>query len=88
MMGGVKCPNCGKDNPDFLDDCQFCQTALRRESALSIGDNPTKKVTAELEAVLPDWLRDARQQGRDSAAEAEAKVETNKPQVPNEPPDL
>jgi hypothetical protein len=88
MMGGVTCPNCGKDNPDFLDNCQFCQTPLRRESTLNIGENPTKKTTGELEGVLPDWLREARQQGRESAEE-EAKKEATKPRIEKaEPPDL
>ena len=88
MMGGVTCPNCGKDNPDFLDNCQFCQTALRRESTLNIGENPTKKTTGELEGILPDWLREARQQGRESAEE-EAKKEATKPRIEKvEPPDL
>ena len=77
-MGGVTCPNCGKDNPDFLDNCQFCQAVLRSESTLNIGENPTKKVTGDLEPILPDWLRDARQQGRDSADE-DAQKEANKP---------
>jgi len=85
MVGGVTCPNCGKDNPDFLDNCQFCQTALRRESTLNIGENPTKKVTGELEGVLPDWLRDARQQSRDSAEE-DAKKEDTKPRGQKEEP--
>jgi len=79
-MGGVTCPNCGKDNPDFLDNCQFCQAVLRRESTLNIGENPTKKVTGDLEPILPDWLREARQQGRDSAEE-EAKKEATKPKI-------
>ena len=88
MMGGVTCPNCGKDNPDFLDNCQFCQAVLRRESTLNIGEGPTKKTTGELEAILPDWLREARQQGRD-VAEEDAKKEATKPKIPSvEPPDL
>lgn len=66
-MANIRCPNCGKDNPDFLDACQFCQTPLQSESPLQIGDSPTKKNTGELEAILPDWLKDARQQSRESA---------------------
>ncbi|MEP7134949.1 MAG: hypothetical protein ABI904_08455 [Chloroflexota bacterium] len=85
MVGGVTCPNCGKDNPDFLDNCQFCQAVLRSESTLNTGENPTKKVTAELEEILPDWLRDARQQSRDSAEE-ESKKEATKPKVQKEEP--
>src|SRR5258706_504047 len=88
MMGGVTCPNCGKDNPDFSDNCQFCQTPLRRESTLNIGENPTKKLSGELEGILPNWLREGGQQGRESAEE-EAKKEATKPRVEKvEPPDL
>ncbi len=68
-MADIRCPNCGRDNPDFLDDCQFCQTSLKSGSKIQTGDSPTKKNTGELEAVLPAWLQDVRQQGRDSAAE-------------------
>ena len=87
-MASLTCPNCGKDNPDFLDNCQFCQTVLRREATLNIGENPIKKSTGELEEILPDWLREARQQSRDSAEE-EAVKEAVKPRLEKEePPDL
>ena len=72
-MADIRCPNCGKNNPDILDVCQFCQTPLKPQSTLRIGQSPTKKNTGELESVLPDWLRDVRQQARDSA-EADAQV--------------
>ena len=85
MVGGVTCPECGKDNPDFLDNCQFCQAVLRKESTLNIGENPTKKVTGDLEPILPDWLREARQQGRD-LAEADARKEATEPRVQKEEP--
>ena len=84
-MASLTCPNCGKDNPDFLDDCQFCQTPLRREATLNIGEGPTKKSTGELEGVLPDWLKEARQQARDSAEEEAAK-EATKPKTQKEEP--
>lgn len=87
-MASLICPNCGKDNPDFLDDCQFCQTPLRREATLNIGEEPTKRSTGELEGVLPDWLKEARQQARDSAEEEAAK-EATRPKIQKvEPPDL
>ena len=84
-MASLTCPNCGRDNPDFLDDCQFCQTPLRREATLNIGEGPTKKSTGELEGVLPDWLKEARQQARDSAEEEAAK-EATKPKIQKEEP--
>ena len=87
-MAELQCPNCGKNNPDFLDNCQFCQTPLRSESKLHTGDTPVKKNTGELEPILPQWLKDVRQQGRESAAQ-DAEEEAAKPKVQkNEPPDL
>src|ERR1051325_6314154 len=84
-MAEIRCLNCGRNNPDLLDVCQFCQAPLKTDAVLRIGDSPTKKNTGELENVLPDWLRDVRQQARTSAEEDAA----NQPKVQkNEPPDL
>jgi hypothetical protein len=86
-MAELRCPNCGKNNPDVLDVCQFCQTPLKPESVLRIGQTPTKKNTGELESVLPDWLKDMRQQARDSAeADAQAAAQSKPQKI--EPPDL
>jgi hypothetical protein len=88
-MAELRCPNCGKNNPDVLDVCQFCQTPLKPESVLRIGQTPTKKNTGELESVLPDWLKDMRQQARDSAeADAAAQAHAQSRTQKNEPPDL
>jgi hypothetical protein len=88
-MADIRCPNCGKSNPDVLDVCQFCQTPLKSESVLRIGQSPTKKNTGELESVLPDWLKDMRQQARDSAeADAAAQAASQSRSQKNEPPDL
>ena len=87
-MADIRCPNCGRDNPDLLDVCQFCQTPLKPESVLRIGEKPTKKNTGELEPILPDWLRDVRQQARDAAEEEAAQADVEpKPRI-EEPPDL
>lgn len=86
-MADLRCPNCGRDNPDFLDTCQFCQTPLKPESTLHTGDSPVKKDTGELEPILPQWLRDMRQQARESAEE-DAAASAAQPKVRNEPPDL
>ena len=86
-MAEIRCPNCGKNNPDVLDVCQFCQTPLKPESVLRMGQTPTKKNTGELESVLPDWLKDMRQQARDSAeADAQAAAQSKPQKI--EPPDL
>jgi len=88
-MAEIRCPNCGKNNPDVLDVCQFCQTPLKPESVLRIGQTPTKKNTGELESVLPDWLKDVRQQARDSAeADAAAQAAAQSRSQKSEPPDL
>jgi hypothetical protein len=52
------------------------------------GEKPTKKNTGELEAVLPEWLRDARQQARDLAEEDAAQAATQPKIQKVEPPDL
>ncbi len=52
------------------------------------GEIPVKKNTGELEPILPQWLKDVRQQGRESAAK-DAEEEAAKPKVQkSEPPDL
>src|SRR5215211_8315329 len=87
-MAEIRCPNCGRNNPDLLDVCQFCQTPLKPESVLHIGEKPTKKNTGELQSVLPDWLKDIQQQSKDAAAEDAAQAAANPRPPKNEPPDL
>lgn len=86
-MADLRCPNCGRDNPDFLDTCQFCQSPLMAESTLQTGDSPVKRDTGELEPILPQWLRDVRQQARESAEE-DAAARAAQAKRRNEPPDL
>ena len=88
-MADILCPNCKRNNPDFLDVCQFCQTPLTPEAMVHTGENPTKKHTGELEPILPEWLRDIRQQSKDATAEDTAKAADFPSKVQkNEPPDL
>ncbi|HSL29582.1 MAG TPA: hypothetical protein VK900_10315 [Anaerolineales bacterium] len=86
-MAEIRCPNCGKNNPELLDACQFCLTPLKPDSVLRIGEQPTKKHTGELEPILPDWLKDVRQQARDSADEDAARA-ASQPKATDEPVDL
>ncbi|HSG43780.1 MAG TPA: hypothetical protein VLA72_11545 [Anaerolineales bacterium] len=85
-MAEIKCSNCGKENPDFFDNCQFCQEPLKLESTLQPGENPAEMDTGDLEPILPDWLQDARQQSRDSgdaesfSPETRPRIQTNEPQ--------
>ena len=87
-MADIQCPNCKKNNPDFLDVCQFCQTPLTPEAMVHIGDKPVKKDTGELEPILPEWLRDIRQQSKESNDEDAAKTASQPKIQKNEPPDL
>lgn len=91
MAETVVCPVCGETNPADMEFCRNCQSrlqpltgALKRENVpIQPGDLPTKKVTSELEPLLPQWLRDARQQARDSAAEEASKAEKAEPTTPS-----
>ena len=92
-MAEIRCPNCGKENPDFLDTCQFCQSPLPpSDLVVRIGEGPTPKSTGELEQILPDWLKEARQQGKKEVEKKEAEEEAlfppARPKVQQEPPDL
>ena len=84
-MAEIRCPNCGKDNPDFFDNCQFCQEPLKSESTLQPGENPAEVDTGDLEPILPEWLQDARQQSRESedagafSPETKPRIQTNEP---------
>jgi hypothetical protein len=77
MMDTIKCPVCGETNPANAEFCQNCRSRLepltgplKEENApLQPGQIPTKKVTAELEPILPQWLREAREKARQSASE-------------------
>ena len=72
MTDVIKCPTCGKDNLPDLEFCQYCRTRLTpltgalkgADAPIKPGQIPTKKNTAELEPILPQWLRDARDSAR------------------------
>ena len=68
MANTIKCPVCGENNPADQEFCQNCQSRLQAakgtDSLIKPGQAPTKKNTAELEPVLPQWLREARDSAR------------------------
>lgn len=67
MAEMIKCPVCGMDNPQGQKTCRNCQSPLSTGEGLDTiksGAAPTKKQTAELEPILPQWLRDARDAAR------------------------
>ncbi|RPI89762.1 MAG: hypothetical protein EHM40_20015, partial [Chloroflexi bacterium] len=55
---------------------------------LRIGQTPTKKDTGELESVLPTWLKNVRQQARDSADDDAAQTAAQPKPEKDEPPDF
>jgi hypothetical protein len=62
-MADVRCPACGKPNPEKLETCQFCQSRLKPTMPLEPihpGEQPVPKNTSDLEQSLPQWLRNAR----------------------------
>jgi len=99
-MATIKCPACGEVNPAELEFCRNCQARLQQSETGNLrkaggpiqpGQAPTKKTTAELEPILPQWLRDARKEARDGAkSEAEQTAQNVKqPAAPaNQAPDL
>jgi hypothetical protein len=84
-MAEVRCPMCGKANPEELDNCQFCQARMKPLvfSSRSEEDTPpnvpdpdlTKNAPEAGDEALPDWLRDLRPASEideeDSAADLE-----------------
>jgi hypothetical protein len=87
MMAEINCPMCGKPNPADQAVCQYCEARLKpltdelnpSQPPIHPGEEPTDKDTGELESVLPQWLRDIRQQARESAGE-----EAEQPPAPEE----
>jgi hypothetical protein len=75
MAEPIICPVCGESNPADMEFCKNCQSRLLpltgplkdEDGPIHPGQIPTKKVTAELEPILPEWLREARKQARQSA---------------------
>jgi len=84
-MDTIKCPVCGEVNPA---DAEFCRNCLSRleplagpvkgeDAPIQPGQVPTKKTTADLEPILPQWLREARETARQSAREDAADSASN-----------
>ena len=87
MANTIKCPVCGEVNPDGQEFCQNCQSRLQppseakgADSSFKAGQAPTKKNTAELEPILPQWLRDARDSSRNAGPQESTQVSQNSEQ--------
>ncbi|MBI5965330.1 MAG: hypothetical protein HY863_17785 [Chloroflexi bacterium] len=89
MADVIKCPVCGESNLPDQEFCQYCRSRLEpltgslkgEDAPIKPGQAPTKKTTAELEPILPQWLRDARDSARkstekDSASDDKSRQES------------
>ena len=74
MANTFKCPVCGERNQPDQEFCQYCRSRLQpltghlkgADAPIKPGQMPTKRNTAELEPILPQWLREARDSARKS----------------------
>jgi len=90
MANMIKCPVCGESNLLDQEFCQYCQARLQpltgnlkgEDMPLTPGQLPTKKITADLEPVLPQWLRDARSSARQTSEDDVAQTPQMPPQAP------
>ncbi len=93
-MPDITCPVCGEVNSADQEFCQYCQSRLEpltgplkgADAPITPGQHPTKKTTAELEPILPQWLREARDKARKTVEEQAA--QEPQPPTPASPPDL
>jgi hypothetical protein len=91
-MAEISCPMCGKANPAERDVCQYCEARLkpltdelsRSQPPIKPGDEPKELDTGQLESALPKWLRDVRQQSRESAGDEEGQPPAEKEARPQE----
>ncbi len=95
-MADVKCPSCGKTNPESLEICQFCGALLKIAGTeplapLLPGQFPEKKDTSDLERTLPGWLRDIRRAGNEPVTfpipQAKVPQDAPPPPPPQKAPD-
>ncbi|MFO3797359.1 MAG: zinc-ribbon domain-containing protein, partial [Anaerolineales bacterium] len=83
-MDEILCAQCGQSNPPDAVFCQRCGALLPPQRpateplapTLRPGEEPVKKSTAELEPLLPAWLRETRQ------SETPPPVEPSPPPAP------
>ena len=90
-MADVKCPSCGKTNPESLEICQFCGALLKMArteplAPISPGQFPEKMVTSDLERTLPGWLRDVRRAGNEPVTSPIPQVKVPQDAPPPSPP--
>ena len=82
-MAVIRCPNCGKPNPDFLEVCQYCEAPLHGGPAQpAAGGAFTTQPAAGAGASLATTQPAAGGQAGASAPEAPAAPLGSAPQVP------
>lgn len=86
MADMVQCPVCGAENPPNQKTCQRCQSPLTSDAMFKPGQSPVHKDTGELEGLLPQWLKDARQSAKAAANEPEPQQPQQTQQPKEEPP--
>lgn len=62
-MADIRCPNCGKDNPEDQEICSFCNADLHPvgETSPAPSDDLTSLFGGEAEEdAIPDWLQELR----------------------------
>lgn len=66
-MATIRCPQCGRDNPDGLELCQFCQTPLKGTSSPASPDESSdllaglaSQASTAGDDEMPDWLASLR----------------------------
>src|SRR5512133_2666357 len=94
-MADIRCPMCGKPNPDDLEICQFCQARLKPARSSETGGPAASSLFGSLAASeddeLPEWLRDLRPQAASPAPAGEPEeslpewLSTEKPSAPAAP---
>src|SRR5688572_15212842 len=90
MAEKIKCPICGEMNDTTLELCTNCRSPLKPKENIPSGQIPTKKNTAELEPILPQWLRDARDAAKNTEPQDSPSFmsQQDKPKPASSTPDL
>ena len=75
-MAVIRCPACGKPNPDFLDICQYCDTPLHEPAAPAAGAAaPAASQPAAPEGGEPEQELLARLRSASTTPEEEAEAQ-------------
>jgi len=88
-MAEIICPVCGESNSPEAKFCRSCHSPLPENLApLQPGQAPVPIDTGELEPILPQWLRDVRDQARQATPQEPPSSPPSQTPPPAEPTDL